>query len=779
MDSNKTQNKTSLIYIKSNGDWTDILKYGYTSSKDDSLVKRKYNSFEEHSHKTEYIAIFEITELPGCKFYKEKDKIISIFGTKPKLIQLYENKFSVELNYLKQFYHNNYHVDNGGGKEFMKKEGLETFNKIIMEDFPKLLLSVREFSKEEVNKENEKERLKIKNKEEKYDSFIMDLLVSNDLVVPFIKPNDKKPLEVQKQVLEKIISFYENNDIGKLVWACGLGKALCSLFICQKLGFKKILIGVPSRNLVNQFVKEARELYNSEYILGIGSDEELTTDKKEICDFIKNNEYKILITTYHSCHIIKKICDDNQFEFDFKIGDECHHLAGNKNHLVENKIHIKQEISQFKKFHFITSKKTLFMTATERIIEDYKGKEGFSMDRIEHFGEYIDKKSTHWAIENNKITDYKLGIYKNTEAQVNQIIKTLGINVENKELFLSAFIALKVMSQEEKLTHVLIYANKTVNADLINEYIEQIIDKKYLNINKEDIYHKSLHSNMRKDSTDFQPCFSIEKEVEKFKSAKLGIISCVQIFGEGFDLPKLNGVVIAESMDSEIRIVQSSLRPHRLEEGNEDKIAYVMCPFIDKINYREIEKDESYRKIKQLLFHLRNTDEGVLSRMKLFDYSFDSSKPEPERKIPEFIENEKELEIFRIFCRSSVSLGGDSMELDEYEFVRGINEALHLDTKQKYYERQKAHSYFVEEHEQHFRGIWKNWYHFLKIDTSGFIQNKNDWKKRCNELGINSLEKYKNRSKDYPELPDEPGEFYLGFSHIEAELNEKTTRRRY
>ena len=34
------------------------------------------------------------------------------------------------------------------------------------------------------------------------------------------------------------------------------------------------------------------------------------------------------------------------------------------------------------------------------------------------------------------------------------------------------------MTQEEKLTHVLIYANKTVNADLIDEYITQIIEKR-------------------------------------------------------------------------------------------------------------------------------------------------------------------------------------------------------------------------------------------------------------------------------------------------------------
>ena len=42
---------------------------------------------------------------------------------------------------------------------------------------------------------------------------------------------------------------------------------------------------------------------------------------------------------------------------------------------------------------------------------------------------------------------------------------------------------------------------------------------------------------------------------------------CVYIFGEGFDLPKLNGVVFAEQMTSEIRIVQSALRPNRMDKN--------------------------------------------------------------------------------------------------------------------------------------------------------------------------------------------------------------------
>uniref|UniRef100_A0A6C0EU17 Bacteriophage T5 Orf172 DNA-binding domain-containing protein n=1 Tax=viral metagenome TaxID=1070528 RepID=A0A6C0EU17_9ZZZZ len=42
----------------------------------------------------------------------------------------------------------------------------------------------------------------------------------------------------QKEVLDIIIDFYKENNIGKLNWACGLGKALLSLLIVKKWNLK-------------------------------------------------------------------------------------------------------------------------------------------------------------------------------------------------------------------------------------------------------------------------------------------------------------------------------------------------------------------------------------------------------------------------------------------------------------------------------------------------------------------------------------------------------------
>jgi predicted helicase len=299
---------------------------------------------------------------------------------------------------------------------------------------------------------------------------------------------------------------------------------------------------------------------NSENILYVGGEIEKnenytiesTTKEDIINNFInkKSSDCKFVITTYDSCH---NISNNN---FDLKIGDEAHHLVGISFEKTKDS------------FHKIKSNKSLFMTATEKVIENNRtNNQVYSMDDKKIFGEVIDSKSINWAIENKKITDYNLIILKNTEDEIDNIINSLNLGVNNqiknsildhKDLFLSAFMALKSIEKYNDLTHILIYTNKTEHSELVKKYIDVILELKIININKENYYNKALHSNSNGNLNDIKlPDGSINQgEITKFKKAQWGIISSVYIFGEGFDCPKLNGVVFGENMESDIRIVQ-------------------------------------------------------------------------------------------------------------------------------------------------------------------------------------------------------------------------------
>ena len=476
-------------------------------------------------------------------------------------------------------YFKSFHIYKGGGTEFYDRRIID----LIEPYFKNINIPYKIFTKEEINLMNRCERvrnisnvdkvkkafnqLKIKNIIQNYKirrSKNLLISASNNIANELsymIEPNNH-----QQYILEIIEGFFNLYNTGKIVWACGLGKALLSILIVKLLEFKSIVIGVPSNNLQKQIKKEILKIFpNKTNILFVGGDEtdgiKSSTDKTQIINFLNNNlnsQPKFVISTYHSCHLLV----DKDIAFEIKIGDEAHHLVG-----IE-----REENRGFRLFHKIISSKTLFMTATEKTIETRTNKEIYSMEDETIFGKYIDVKSVHWAIENKKITDYNILVLKNTEDEVDEIITNLRLNIINKEIFISCYMCLKSFEKYNDLTHLLLYTNTTEDAELSKKYINDILSLNVLSIQKEKIYNNSLHS---------KNCNDLDSEVNKFKNTYYGIISCVYFFGEGFDLPKLNGVCIAGNMQSENRIVQYLLRPNRLDFENPNKKAYVIIPYID------------------------------------------------------------------------------------------------------------------------------------------------------------------------------------------------------
>jgi predicted helicase len=621
-----------------------------------------------------------------------------------------------------------------------------------------------------------------------------DNVLDEPLSLYMIEPNKQ-----QQDILEMIKDFFYKYNIGKIIWACGLGKALLSILIVRLLKFKSVIIGVPSNNLQKQIKKEILKIFpNKTNILFVGGDEregiKSSTDKTQIIEFLNNNlnsQPKFVISTYHSCYLLL----DKDIVFEFKIGDEAHHLVG-----IE-----REENRGFRLFHKINSSKTLFMTATEKIIETRTDKEIYSMDDETIFGKTIDVKSVHWAIENKKITDYNILVLKNTEDEVDEIITKLRLNIINKEIFISCYMSLKSFETYKDLTHLLLYTNTTEDAELSKKYINELLNyneqlylkeeiinykkliKKQINklfqFRKNDIYNNALHSN----TSHSKNCNDLESEVNIFKNTPYGIISCVYIFGEGFDLPKLNGVCIASNMQSETRIVQYLLRPNRLDFKNPNKKAYVIIPYIDSDDWET--EDKSYQKVRNIASQMRNVDENI--EQKIFVLVGKKERKERKEKTKkkrcigyeDYIleENETELNKLKLRLRYSKSLGSKfTEEQDEYNFVRSINSSLNIKSKREYIERKNSHSNFIASPEEYFKkkGVWDNWYDFMGVDTTKFIQSKQEWISFCKEKNIKSLNDYYRACEQYDNLPKEPADFYNDFTNIPSELRFNRNRRR-
>ncbi len=713
------------------------------------------------------------------------------------------------------------HVYKGGGTEFYDRSIID----LIESYFAQLGVPHKVLTKDEIDQMHWSERVRelVRNMphKDKVKQVLDQMDVANMIRQYRLKRLNKcaitpptnaqiTPTSHQQQVLDRIGEFYSAVDVGKLVWACGLGKALIGILIVQLLQFKSVAIGVPSNQLQQQLVHEILRVFpNRDNILLVGGvgiglsvgsgthdNGRITTatDKKQVMAFLSSGidcgQPKFIITTYHSCYMLV----DADIAFDFKVGDEAHHLVGME--CDENR--------GFRLFHKIKSSKTLFMTATEKTLDidtdinktcnstNNNSRTIYSMNDETVFGPYIDVKSVHWAIENKKITDYNVLVLKNTENEVDDIIAGLKLNVQNKELFISCYMCLKSFEKYGDLTHLLLYTNTTAEAELAATYMDDMLSLNVIAIPKDSVYNKALHS---------KNCTDLFSEVNAFKTASHGIISCVYIFGEGFDLPKLTGVCIAGNMQSETRIVQYLLRPNRLNADNPNKIAYIIIPYIDTDNW--LTEHKSFDKVKTIVAHLRNVDEQIEQKIMVSvrtkepiadnnnGVNEDEDNDDPHNvaaKEPTtvgsdgyiFEDNIGALNNIKLRLRYSKTLASNfTEEQDEYNYVRAINTSLNIASKKEYVASQSVHSQFVAAPEDYFKskGVWTDWYDFMGTDTTQFIQSKQEWINYCRQKGINSLEDYNRSCEFHAVLPKEPADFYRDFTNIAAELSGISGRR--
>ena len=103
------------------------------------------------------------------------------------------------------------------------------------------------------------------------------------------------PRKDQIEIINKSINYFSSNDNGILVLPCGIGKTLIALWICQKLNFKSILIGVPNILLLQQWKETIQKLSFNQNILLVCDG--ITQNKLN-----KINDNTIVITTYSSCY---------------------------------------------------------------------------------------------------------------------------------------------------------------------------------------------------------------------------------------------------------------------------------------------------------------------------------------------------------------------------------------------------------------------------------------------------------------------------------------------
>ena len=420
-----------------------------------------------------------------------------------------------------------------------------------------------------------------------------------------------KPEKFQEKMIMDCVNGLNVSRRGKLLAACGTGKTLTSLWISQGINAKSILFLAPSLALIKQTLESwASNSENTFSYICVCSDKTVSenidegdieisdftypvsTNSQEIVDFLSksNRGQSVVFATYQSLKVISESLNVlPNYSFDLTIFDEAHRTAGSKT---------SQLFSLALHDEFVKSKKRLFMTATERLIEAWILKKAaeyervvFSMDDESVYGKVLHQFNFGDAIKQGVISDYRIVVAGIKESEARELVSKnnwiVSKDSDVTERFSSSqnifrqILLLKSM-QEFPIRKVITFHSTVKSAkEFIEGFNSTEIDIKAIfktlwpELDKNEVYFDHINgemsSGLRKEKLDL------------FSSKQYGVISNARCLTEGVDVPAIDSVYFVNPKSSLIDIIQAcgrALRIPRSEVGKTKKIAYFIIPLI-------------------------------------------------------------------------------------------------------------------------------------------------------------------------------------------------------
>ena len=285
------------IYDKYNPDWNHDKKFmgGWSSDP----VRRKEDGHSEHSHLSKYKNLYEVTIKDEYKLNnKLPDRIMFDYGRSSQHIDILEGIYGCELPHLRQI--GQYFVDGDGSDEFIHNAGRGLYEKIILEDFPKLGLETRKLSSDEVDDINKQHTTYIRetNQKKQVDSLHELLRIKEEERKKKIK-RDKNSItdeikwftrEYQEEIIN--LGLTKLNELGKfyLELATGSGKTYIVFKIFEKLR-PDVLFCLSPRLKIN------KQNIGNKYLSILGKDYEAydLSSNGDLDTFMKKECKKVII----------------------------------------------------------------------------------------------------------------------------------------------------------------------------------------------------------------------------------------------------------------------------------------------------------------------------------------------------------------------------------------------------------------------------------------------------------------------------------------------------
>ena len=459
----------------------------------------------------------------------------------------------------------------------------------------------------------------------------------------------------QEEALENVREGLAENDRGKMIMACGVGKTLTSLRIAEDLAGagKLVLYMVPSISLMSQAIREWKndaieditafsvcsdtkvgkrkvsrdkvEINLSDLALPATTDAERLSEKVAKTD---KSRMTVIFATYHSIDVI--IQSQGKYDlgsFDLIICDEAHRTTGAT---FEG-----EDESSFVKIHDdrnVKGRKRLYMTATPRIYGEAakkKAEEGAitiaSMDDENMFGKTFVNRSFGWAVANDLLSDYKVVIWGMDAGIVSDGVQKAfadgsELKLDDATKMVGCYKALAKIgitesfeSRDKKpMKRALAFCSSIKLSELFQSQFEKVIEK----------YTKEVpgdKTNLEVELSHVDGTFNAQRRAEELDWLKEStgenicrVLSNARCLSEGVDVPALDAVMFLHPRKSQIDVVQAVGRVMRKAEEEGKKLGYVILPVAVAPGVsaeKALNDNERYRVVWQILNALRAHDE--------------------------------------------------------------------------------------------------------------------------------------------------------------------------
>ncbi|MDA9256723.1 Helicase associated domain protein [Pseudomonadales bacterium] len=441
------------------------------------------------------------------------------------------------------------------------------------------------------------------------------------------EPHQPRPHQVA--AIDDVTSKIESR--GQLLMACGTGKTLTGQRIAEKLESKSTLVLLPSLLLLSKTVKDWVSEREQDFIfLPVCSDKSVTkqtdeiavndselcfrstTDTKEIADFLKRSENKVIFSTYQSSPQIAEAFKKHRLKpFDLILADEAHRCAGK----------ISSEYSTVLSQDLIPAHKRLFMTATPRTYTSrIKNKakdaelEMVSMDDESIFGPILHRLTFGQAIANDPplLTDYRVLVVGVNDAMCKEMVETRAFvktesGLEDDARSIATQLGLSKAVKDYDLKRVISFHSRVKLArDFASSFLEFQSDLKPEHKPEGKISYSHVSGAMptSQRSKELRALGALEHEDRYL----LGNARCLS---EGVDVPALDGVAFVDPRRSEIDIIQAVGRAIRLSEGKEIGTIIIPVFISESDDPDEVLSTSEFDQVWKVVNALRSHDESL------------------------------------------------------------------------------------------------------------------------------------------------------------------------